>query len=181
MATQPTKTQAKKTTQAARKTTQTAKQTARTAEATARQARQTSVQAERTVRSLVSDSAYAALGVGDSAVGVLRHVPGEMERIRTEGPKRVRSLWTETPEELQARLAAARKGAEKEFDSYAQRGRAVVRSVQRSRATNRAVEQAKVARSQVKAAVTSVRKAFGAGVEAVETASEKVGEDRRSA
>lgn len=129
----------------------------------ATQARRTAAQAERTVRSLVSDSAYAALGVGDSAVGALKHLPGEVERIRKE-----------------ARLDAVRRNAGKEFDGYAARGRAVAQSVSRNAATSRALEQAKVARSQVRAAMTSVRKALGAGVDAVDTATDKLGDEQRA-
>ena len=184
MTTEATKTQAKKTTAAAKKTAQAAKKTTR-------QTQRTTRQAERTLRNLVSDSAYAALGVGDTAVAALRSVPTEVERVRKDVPKtvesrvkdveeRVRTLWTETPEELQARLKAARTSAEKEFDSYAKRGRSVVRSVRSSQATSRAVDQLKVARSQVKAAATSVRKAFGESVEAVESAADKVGEEERA-
>jgi hypothetical protein len=177
-------TQAKKTSQAAKRTTRAAKTTAREGQATTRQA-------ERTVRAFVSDGAYAALGVGDTAAGVLKGLPGQVGRIRKEAPKtvetsvkdveqRVRNLWTETPDELKARLDAARKEAGKEFDAYARRGRSVVEAVRGSAATRRAVEQSKVARSQVKAATTSVRRAFGQSMEAVEAAADKVGHDQRA-
>jgi hypothetical protein len=182
--TQPRKTQAKKTTQAA-------KRTARAAKTTSREGKATTEQAERTVRTFVTDSAYAALGVGDTAVGILKGIPGQVERFRKETPKsvetgvkdvehRVRSLWTDTPEELRSRLEAVRKDAEKEFDAYAERGRSVYESVRRSAPTRRAVEQSKAARSQVKAATTSVRKALGQSVEAVEAAADKIGDEQRA-
>ena len=138
---------------------------------------------------LVTDGAYAALGVGDTAVGALKGVPGQVERLRRETPRtvetrvrdverRVKTLWAETPQELKARLEAARKSAETEFDAYAKRGRSVASSITRSPATRRALAQARTARSQVKAAATSVRKALGESAEAVETAAEKVGEEQ---
>ena len=195
MTAESTKPQAKKAAPAARKTTpakkatRSAKQTVRSAESTARQARKTTAQAERTVRGLVSDSAYAVLGVGDSAVGVLRHVPEGMERFRKDAPEtveggvrkveqRVRTLWTDTPEEVQTRLEAVRRNAGEEFASYAKRGRAVASSVRQSKPTTLALKQAKTARSQVKGALTSLRKAVGASVEAVDDAADRVGEDR---
>ena len=146
---------------------------------------------ERTLRTVVTDGAYAALGVSDSAVAALKGVPRNLERIRKEAPKTLetgvkdverwmRGLWTDTPDEVRDRLEAARKEAGEDFDGYAERGRTMARSVRRSAATRRALEQSRTARSQVKAAATSVRKAFGQGVEAVESAAEKVGEERRA-
>jgi hypothetical protein len=184
MATQASKTEAKKTTQAAKRTTQSAKRTGRSTQHTGRQA-------ERTVRAFVTDGAYAALGVGDSAVEVLRGVPGRVERLRKGAPRtvetrvkdveqRVKSLWAETPEELKARVEGMRRSAGKEFDTYARRGRSVVRSVTSNKAAQRAAEQTKVARTQVKAATTSVRKALGQSVEAAETAADRIGDEQRA-
>jgi hypothetical protein len=147
-----TKTQAKKTAQTARKATTAAKKT--------------SVQAERTVRSLVTDGAYAALGLGDAAVAAAKGLPAQLERLRKEAPKAV---------------GTARGQAEKEFDAYAKRGRNMLQSVRTNAATKRALEQSKVARTQVKAATTSVRRAFGQSVEAAETAAQKIGDETRSA
>ena len=184
--TQPTRTRAKKATQAAKETTQRAADTTQAAADTTQSAKQTVRQAERTVAGLVTDGLYAALGIGDTAVAALKGVPDQVERLRKATPRtvesrardvetRVRSLWTDTPEELRTRLEAARGSAESEFVAYAQRGRSVVASITRNQATRRAVEQTRTARSQVKAAATSVRKAFGDSAEAVETAADEIG------
>lgn len=175
--TQATKTEAAKTAQAAKQTTQ--------------QAQRTRAQAERTARTFIADGAYAALGVGDTAVGVLKRLPTRVGRVGKKAPKtvearvkgverRVKSLWTETPDDLKTRLEAARTTAGKELDTYAQRGRSVVQAVTSNKATRRALDQTKVARGQVKAATTSVRKALGQSAEAVETAADKVGDEQRA-
>lgn len=171
MATKTTSTRTTKTTRAARSTARkasgTGKQAARTTGPAARttgQATRTAEQAERTVRELARDGAYAALGVGDSAVGLLRSLP----RRAGELPGDVRSA-------VGGLVTTAGKG----LDSYARRGRGVARSITGSRPTRRAVAQGKVARSQVKAATTSVRKAVDEGVDAAGSAAGKVGDDQR--
>ena len=166
MATTTAKTQAKKTTQAAKRTSAEAATTAQ--------------QAERTAQTVVSDSVYAAVGAGDSAVAALRSLPRRVETLRTEvteAPARARSLVTETPAHLRSRVEDLRSDALEEFDGLAKRGRGVVASVTRNKATQRALDQTKAARSQLKAAVTSVRKSVGASAEAVDTAAEKVGQE----
>jgi hypothetical protein len=143
------------------------------------QEKKTAHQAERTVAGMVTDGAYAALGVGDTAVAALRRMPKvtprTVERRMRSVETRARSLWTDAPEHVRARLEAVRRSAEGEFDAYAQRGRSVVAGITRSKTTRRALDQTRTARSQVKAAATSVRKAFGDSAEAVETAADKIG------
>lgn len=81
------------------------------------------------------------------------------------------------------RAALADRGAElggtieARFGTLAGRGREVVASLQRGRPTRDAVARTEVARSQVKAASTSVRKAGEAGGEATVAAAAAVGDD----
>jgi hypothetical protein len=68
-----------------------------------------------------------------------------------------------------------RELARKTYRDMTERGEKLVGSVSRSAYTKRAVEQAKTARSQVKAASTSVRKAVGTTATATRQAAKKVG------
>jgi len=82
----------------------------------------------------------------------------------------------ETPRRVEERLETLRRGAEREFNTYAERGRNIVGTMTKSSsAGSRAAEQARNARTQLKAAVTSLRKAAGSSAEAVETTVENVG------
>ena len=67
-----------------------------------------------------------------------------------------------------------RKWAERNYRDLVKRGEKITTSIKRSAAVKRAQEQTKTAQSQVKGAVTSVRKALGANVEAAQTAAKKV-------
>lgn len=134
-----------------------AKKTTSAAQRTSTQAAKTTEHAQRTAQAVVADGVYAAVGVGDSAVAALRWLPKRVDALRTDG---------------------LRTGAVEEFDQLARRGRGVVTSVTRGQATQRALAQTKAARSQLKAAATSVRKTFGASAEAVDTAADKVGQER---
>jgi hypothetical protein len=68
-----------------------------------------------------------------------------------------------------------RRDVMKGYYDLARRGEKLVSSVRRSAYTRRAVEQAKLARSQMKAAATSVRKTAGATGKAAKSAAKKVG------
>lgn len=138
--------------------------------------RSTAKQTERNARALLTDGAYAAVGLGDSTVELLRTLPVQVDKLRTEAPKTFESFLS--PAELKTRLEVARKDAEKEFEAFATRGRTVVESISNSAATRRALEQTRTARAQVRAAVTSVRRAVGQSVDAAEAATDKVGQDR---
>lgn len=138
--------------------------------------------AERGVRDLVVDSAYATIGLTDSAVAVLKTLPLKAAELREEAPVIVKTAPKQATERVQA-VAAQGKAVAAEFRTQADqrlgtlaaRGREVVGKVQNSAATKRALDQSRIARSQVKAAATSVRKAVGAGVQAAEVAADKVG------
>lgn len=66
-----------------------------------------------------------------------------------------------------------RKRSEKLYNDFVKRGRKLSTSIQNARPSKQAVEQTKVARSQVKAAATSIRKAVGANVKASRSAATK--------
>lgn len=63
--------------------------------------------------------------------------------------------------------------SEKLYDDFVSRGQKLSTSIKNSRPSKRAVEQTKVARTQVKSAATSVRKAVGANVKATRSAAGK--------
>lgn len=145
---------------------------------------------ERTVKNIVIDTAYATVGLTDTAVEVLKSLPAKAAELREEAPVRVKTLsttlTTEAPKQVTARFQAVttqskatvtelRGQVENSIGSYADRGREVLGKVQNSAATKRALEQSRVARSQVKAAATSVRKAVGATAAAAESAADKAG------
>ena len=67
------------------------------------------------------------------------------------------------------------KQLSKTYDQLAGRGAKLRRNIRNSGPAKRAVAQTKVARRQVKAAATSVRKAFGDSTEAAKAAAKKVG------
>lgn len=141
---------------------------------------------ERNVKNIVIDSAYATVGLTDTAVEVLKSLPAKAAGLREEAPVRVKAVTTQAPKQLTERfqtvttqgrstVTVLRGQVEQQITSYASRGREVVGKVQNSAATKRAMEQSRIARAQVKAAATSVRKAVGATADAAESAAEKAG------
>lgn len=149
------------------------KATTKQAAATAATAKGASAQAQRTLRAVVADGVYAAVGATDSAVEVLRTLPAKVSDLRAEVPG-----VEELPKELQARLEVMRTDAGKELDALVDRGRTVVGTISRSAVTTRALEQTRVARTQVKAAVTSVRRAVDTSADAAGSVAGKVGRNR---
>lgn len=88
---------------------------------------------------------YAVVGAGDFAI----------EKVRNVG------RFTD------------KKTTQKYYKDFVKRGRALSTSIKNSGPTKRAVAQTKIARSQVKAATTSVSKAASANVKATKSAAEK--------
>jgi hypothetical protein len=128
--------------------------------------------AGRTTVSLLRDSGYATIGATDAAVSYVRHI-GERA---TEARGALSALRVPTPHDVTETLRELGHGVEEQFASLAGRGRQVVASLQTNRETRAATERARVARSQVKAAATSVRRAGEAAGEAVEQAADEVGD-----
>ena len=179
MATATAKKQANTTRNRAKSTARTAKtsaqRTTRSAEATARSA-------ERTARTIVLDSAYATVGLADTAAAFVRTLPVKaterVGEVPTRVPALVRGLSEETPKLVDERLTSLRSRAESEFDTLAGRGRTIIESVQRNTNAQQAREQVRVARKQVAAAAGDIRNAVFAGrfavSGAVETAADAV-------
>lgn len=114
----------------------------------------TSTKSRSGPRKALSDYAlYAPLGAGQLVV----------EKTREASKK----AWTMAQKR--------RRRVLKTYEDLAKRGEKLVTSIRRSTYTRRAVDQAKSARSQVKAAATSVRKTAGATTEAAKSAAKKVG------
>ena len=66
-----------------------------------------------------------------------------------------------------------RKRSEKLYNDFVKRGHKLSTSIKNARPSKQAIEQTKVARSQMKAAATSIRKAVGANVKATRSAANK--------
>src|SRR5438552_9345400 len=84
-----------------------------------------------------------ALGTGDFVVGKAKELAGNLRQFDP------RAFWTERQQQL---FSA--------YDDLAKRGESLRKSITRSTPAKRATEQTKVARTQVKSATTSVKKAF---------------------
>ena len=148
--------------------------------------------AQRSIRSLLADSAYATIGAGGAAIEFVRSI----DRVRAE---QARNLGKDTPNQLRQlreqsvasarsaidngvtsvrtlreqatkELDTLREQATKEFDGLAKRGRGLVGSVRDSAAVRQAVGQTRTARSRVKAAGTSVGRAAEDTAKAVDRA-----------
>lgn len=168
------------------RTKQQADQVKTTATKTVDQAQRAGRQAERTIRSVVTDTAYATVGLGDTAVGFVRSLnkraaqtPQRIIGLPREAPKAVRTVR----EQSAANARKLREQAAEEFDELTTRGRTLVGSVRSNRSTKESVDRARTARSQVKAAVTSVGRAVKTQTEALDDAVDAVGTtatDRKS-
>jgi Rho termination factor, N-terminal domain len=148
--------------------------------------------AQRSIRSLLADSAYATIGAGGAAIEYVRSIdrvraeqarnlgkdaPNQLRQLREQsvanarsaidnGVTSVRTLREQATKELDT----LREQATKEFDGLAKRGRGLVGSVRDSAAVRQAVGQTRTARSRVKAAGTSVGRAAEDTAKAVDRA-----------
>jgi Rho termination factor, N-terminal domain len=148
--------------------------------------------AQRSIRSLLADSAYATIGAGGAAIEFVRSIdrvraeqarnlgkdaPTQLRQLREQsvagarsaidnGVTSVRTLREQATKELDT----LREQATKEFDGLAKRGRGLVGSVRDSAAVRQAVGQTRTARSRVKAAGTSVGRAAEDTAKAVDRA-----------
>ncbi|CAN5848879.1 hypothetical protein BH23ACT10_BH23ACT10_15830 [soil metagenome] len=145
-------------------TTQTPEQITRNVAAGARTA-------SRTTFGLLRDSGYATIGATDAAVSYVRQLGTKANELRGG----LRALKLPAPTEVSSSLRDLSDDVEQQFESLAGRGRELVASLQGNRATQTATDRVGVARSQVKAAATSVRRAGDAATDAVEEAASEVG------
>jgi hypothetical protein len=132
------------------------------------------------LRGFILDSAYATIGLGGATAEAVRSI----DRLRQEVPRQAGKVGRQVPERLRAardrgvasvRLVidqgvAGSRGlpgrAGREFDGLARRGREAVGAIRTSEATGEAVHRIRTARSRVKAAGTSVGRAYEGTVEA---------------
>jgi hypothetical protein len=148
--------------------------------------------AQRSIRSLLADSAYATIGAGGAAIEFVRSIdrvraeqarslgkdaPNQLRQLREQSVASVRTLREQATKELDTlreqatkELDTLREQATKEFDGLAKRGRGLVGSVRDSAAVRQAVGQTRTARSRVKAAGTSVGRAAEDTAKAVDRA-----------
>jgi hypothetical protein len=110
-----------------------------------------------TVQTTANYALNVALGTGEFVVEKARGFAGSLRNLEP------RSFWNGYGKELS-----------KTYDRLASRGAKLRRNIRSSGPAKRALAQTKVARRQVKAAATSVRKAFGDSTEAAKTAAKKV-------
>ena len=111
-----------------------------------------------TVKTSAKYAVNVALGTGDFVVEKAKELAGNLRQFDP------RTFWSERQQQL---FSA--------YDELAKRGETLRKSITRSAPAKRAIDQTKVARTQVKAASTSVKKAFEAGAETAKTAAKKVG------
>lgn len=163
-------------TEQTKKTTRSARVTAEEAADTARVAAE---EAQHSLRTILRNSAYATVGAGDLAVSVLRDLNKKAAEVRAEAPDQLRAQVDvrQFPARIEAGVERVRVDATREFDRLSARGRELVESIQRSSTTRKAFDQIGTARSQVKAAATSVTRAGRLAGDAVEETVEKVGDD----
>ena len=99
-----------------------------------------------------------ALGYGDFVVEKTRQLAGNVRTF-----------------DVREFLADRQQQMVQLYGEFAERGEKLRKSVRRSAPVKRAADQTKIARSQVKAATTSVRKAAQANAQATRSAAKKVG------
>ncbi|MGH2683072.1 MAG: hypothetical protein ACRDIX_07550 [Actinomycetota bacterium] len=108
---------------------------------------------------------YVLIGAGEAAIETGKTMVTKARKVK--------------PEEVRDRLSntanTSRRWVTKRYTSWAKRGERLATQMTKSAPAKRAADQTKQARSQVKAATTSIRKAVGAQAEAAKTAAKKVG------
>lgn len=116
---------------------------------------------ERDPKVIAVDTAYAFAGIGTDAVRVARTLPERTKSLRDIDGRRA---------DVEKRVREIRDRVEQRFDEKASEGRTVVDDLLGNPQVKTVVDQAKTARSQVKAAITSIRKTatqtVAAGVDA---------------
>ena len=111
-----------------------------------------------TIQNITTEALDAAIGAGDLAVEKAKDLAGNLREFDA------RSFWS-----------ARQRRLRKTYRQLVQRGSKLRRQIKSSPPVKRAAEQTTVARRQVKAAATSVRKAVDESAEATKSAAKKVG------
>ncbi|MEX2550015.1 MAG: hypothetical protein WD638_07300 [Nitriliruptoraceae bacterium] len=139
---------------------------------------------EREPREVLEVVGYAAAAVASDVVDRARELPtrmtalrSELEKVGEDAPQRFRSLGSEAPAKLSSRFEKLRKrvtadteralsSLEREVVTRADRGRHVIEEVREDERVARILDQTAATRSQVKAAITSVRRTGDVAAEA---------------
>jgi len=121
---------------------------------------------ERDPKVLLEDAGYAAAGLAHDVVELARTLPGRLEAVRAED---LRARVNKDVEGLLAQLTTL-------LDKKAAEGRKVAADVRKDARVARLLDQTGNTRSQVKAAVTSVRKTADVTVAAGRSAGRKQAE-----
>lgn len=119
---------------------------------------------QRDPKVIAVDTAYAFAGIGTDAVRVARTFPERAKTLRDIDGRRA---------DVEKRVREVRDRIEETFDAKATEGRTIVDDLLKQPQVKTVVDQAKTARSQVKAAVTSIRKTATQTVSAGVTAGRK--------
>lgn len=118
---------------------------------------------EREPKVVFEDAGYAAAGLAHDVVEIARSLPARLESLRAED---LRGRVGKDVEALLTQVTAL-------LDKKAAEGRKLTRDVRKDARVKRILEQTGNTRSQVKAAVTSVRKTADVSVAAGRTAGRK--------
>ena len=175
-ATTASKPSAKKTAAKRAKKTTARKTTAKKATATKPAAKAAPRLLEREPKVVLEEAGYAMAGIAADAVEVVKRLPerfvsvrGEVTKTAEEAPERVKAMRTEAPGKVRSTVEELRSRAskdletwlasfEKALDSKADEGRKVAEAVRSDARVKKVLAQTSSTRSQVKAAVTSVRR-----------------------
>jgi hypothetical protein len=175
-ATTASKPSAKKTAAKRAKKTTARKTTAKKAAATKPAAKAAPRLLEREPKVVLEEAGYAMAGIAADAVEVVKRLPerfvsvrGEVTKTAEEAPERVKAMRTEAPGKVRSTVEELRSRAskdletwlasfEKALDSKADEGRKVAEAVRSDARVKKVLAQTSSTRSQVKAAVTSVRR-----------------------
>jgi hypothetical protein len=187
-----TKTAPKKTTKKATASKATAKKT--TAKRTAKRAPKKPALTEREPLVVLEDAGYAFAGVASDVVEFAKVLPsklqgyrGQLAKTADEAPETVKHLAEEAPEKVKSTVTDVRsrvtkdlegwvKSFEKNFDSKAAEGRKLAEQVKKDTRVQRILDQTSSTRSQLKGALTSVRKTADVTLEAGREAGRKQAE-----
>ena len=146
--------------------------------------------AQRSIRSLLTDSAYATIGAGGAAIEFVRSIeaPKQARNLGKDAPTRLRQIREQGLKNARGALDSGVTGARtlreqgvtgardlrvqasREFDGLAERGRGLVGAIRDSAAVKQATGQARTARSRVSSAGTSSRRAAADTAAAVDQA-----------
>ncbi len=115
-----------------------------------------------TVKKVVTDNTYAAVGAGDLAVERAREARTQMDALRAElAPKKISAKVQAAPAEVYGDVREAAAKAQKSYEDLTVRGEKLVKRIRNQKATKDLIGQAEATVALGKGAVTTVRNAAG--------------------